>query len=180
MKGKLADSEERVRSSEQAYAALKEKAQSDEASHLELISKMGDKVHSYDVAYASLVSQAQEKARSDEAAFRELVSKAEEKFQLDGAAHATLVLQMEEKIEASETAYSELARKMEECERALKDRESVTLTAHSSGVCWTERYIGPQLSSQYDSGISHMWSLPGDPHSTVQVMSSSSLTAVRC
>ena len=107
MKDKLADSEEKIHHSEQAFAALVEKARSDNASYAELVSKLEDQVRSYDAAYADLVSQMQEKICANEAICVELVS------------------QVEEKVRVSEAARSELAKKLEERGGALKDRESV-------------------------------------------------------
>lgn len=104
---KLAESEEKVHSQEQAYAALEEKAQSNEASYKELVSKMEDQIRSY------------------EATFEELVSQAREKIRIDAATYATEVSQMNEKLRANELANSKLAERIEECESALKDRESV-------------------------------------------------------
>lgn len=104
---KLADSEEKVRSGEQAYTALEEKIRSNEASYTELVLKMGDQIRSY------------------EAAFKELISQAREKICIDAAAYAAEVSRMEEKLQVSELAYSRLAEKMEECESTLKSRESV-------------------------------------------------------
>ena len=108
---KLEESEERVRSREQAYAALEEKARSDETSHTELVSRMDDQIRLYQAAFTELVLQAQEKIR------------------VDAAAYALQVSQMEERLRASELNYFELAEKMAKCETTLKDRESVGSTS---------------------------------------------------
>ena len=126
LKRKLADSEEKVRSGERAYAALEEKARSDEASHVELASELTDQLRSYEIAHTELVSQMQKKYHADMAAFTDHVSKMEERIRFNEASYMALVSQMEGKIQAGEVAYSELTKEMEECKSALKDRESVT------------------------------------------------------
>lgn len=141
LKHKLADCEEKIRSREQSYAALEEKfhdrerayttleekARSAEASYAETVSKLTDKIHSYDTAYTQLLSQAEEENRSSIANFKEEISRMEERIRFNEASCMALVSQMEGKVQASEAARSELANKAEECERALKDRESVGL-----------------------------------------------------
>lgn len=108
---KLADSEEKARSKEEDYAALEEKARSDEASSKELISRMEDQI------------------RSHEAHIAEIVSQARARIQADAEAYTTEVSWMNKVIQTGEVAYFELAEKMKECESALKDRESVRFTS---------------------------------------------------
>lgn len=111
LKHRLADSEQKLRSREQAYVALEGKAQSDETSYTEQVLKLEDQIRSYETAYT------------------ELVSKVREKVQADEIAHAGEVSRLEERLQASSCANSQLAEKLEQCESALKDRESVRFTS---------------------------------------------------
>lgn len=141
---KLAESEEKVCSREQAYAALEEKVHSGQQAYaaLEEIAK------SNEASYKELVLKTDDQIRSHEAVFTELVSQAREKIHIDAATHAMEVSWMDEKLQASELATSKLAKKIEDCESALKNQELVSFVSFT-GAPRANRYtcLGTQLST---------------------------------
>jgi hypothetical protein len=117
LEAKLADSEEKLRSTEQAYVALEEKARSEEASHTERVSKLEEKICSHETVHAEIIFQAREKIR------------------IDAETYAAEVSQMEEKLRASESVNSKLSEKLQQCEKALNSLFETIQRSVTCGIC---------------------------------------------